>query len=109
MTMSLQAGQIPNYLVAAPTPPAAARDLTRLEILQDRLQSLIQGLGVAGERLNKVADVTLGFPPPAPPTKEGGGAIPVADAKVQRLSQQLDDAGVLLNRVFNQIERLETL
>lgn len=89
--------------------PQAPRDLSRLEILQDRLQSLVQGLEAAGSRLNKVADTTLGFPPPTPATKDVSGAVPIADAKVQRLSQQIDDAGVLLNRVFNQIDRLETL
>lgn len=91
--------------------PCAAppRDVTRLEILQDRLQSLIQGLGTAGERLTKVADTVLGYPPPTPATKDSSTAVSVAEAKVQRLGQQLDDAGVLLIRIFNQIERLETL
>jgi hypothetical protein len=88
---------------------AVPRDPSRLEILQDRLQNLLQGLDVAVTRLCTVADKTLGYPPPTPAEKNVTGAIPVADAKVQRLSQQLDDAGVLLSRVFNQIERLETL
>lgn len=89
--------------------PQAPREATRLEILQDRVQNVVQGLDAAANRLSRVADNVLGFPPPTPATKDGSGAVPIADAKVQRLSQQLDDAVNLLSRVFNQIDRLETL